>query len=204
MKNVKQPGWLCPFKRRCHPPPHAKPPTCRSVPFVCTGRTCTASQPSPRAEGRARVTARAHRCSAPSALSASAALRLQFAYLRVSSALLLGARLLGLLGALGSLPLPLPLPPSLTLRVDAGADCSTDASVQFEAFACALRSAATATATLCNCDCHCDCDCHSVTVTCNCNCDSNWDCDCGACAISDSKNSFHILRERSLLFFFCQ
>lgn len=87
-----------------------------------------------------------------------------------------------------------------TLRVDAGADCSTDASVQFEAFACALRSAATstATATLCNCD----CDCHSVTVTCNCNCDSNWDCDSGACAISDSKNSFHILRERSLLFFF--
>lgn len=113
MKNVKQPGWLCPFNRRCHPPPHAKPPTCRSAPFVCTARTCTASQPSPRAEGRARVTARAHRSSAPSALSASAALRLQFAAVRVSSALLLGARLLGLLGTLGSLPLPLPLLPSL-------------------------------------------------------------------------------------------
>lgn len=115
MKNVMQPGWLCPFKRRCHPPPHGEPPTCRSAPFVCTGRTCTASQPSPRAEGRARVTARAHRCAAPSALSASAALRLQFGSVRVSSALLLGAR--ACLGCLALWRLALPLPLSLALSL---------------------------------------------------------------------------------------
>lgn len=48
MQNVMQPGWLCPFKHRCHPPPHGEPPTCRSAPSCARAER---AQPVSRARG---------------------------------------------------------------------------------------------------------------------------------------------------------